>query len=417
MIKQYFKQAWQMLKENPLVSIISIVGTTLSIAMIMVIVLVFQINAAEYKPESHRNRMLFVSGTQAKSENSTNNGCMSVEVVKECFYSLRIPQAVTAFFRDSRPVSLPAKRLFKEYPVLYTDAGFWKTFDFTFLYGQPFTEVDFQSAIPRAVITSEAATQLFETVNAIGQTLVLNYTSYTVAGIVEPVSTAAQHAYAEVWVPYTTNPALMENPYNEGISGPFETVILAYSASDFEKIKEELNRTTAQYNESKRDMKVNFLKNPITQLDIAAGSHGFKKVALSEYFMGMGFLLLFLLLIPALNLTGTIQSSVQKRQAEIGIRKAFGATQQTLIGQIIAENLLTTLIGGVCGLALSFFLLSVCKSFMLTDETVLTAEMLLKPGLFVAAFLFVLMLNLLSAGIPAIRISRRKIVETLKDSE
>ena len=42
MIKQYIKQSIQMLKENRLVSVISIAGTAISIAMIMVVVLVFQ---------------------------------------------------------------------------------------------------------------------------------------------------------------------------------------------------------------------------------------------------------------------------------------------------------------------------------------------------------------------------------------
>mgnify|MGYP001210518451 CR=1 FL=1 len=36
MIKQYIKQSIQMLKENRLVSVISIAGTAISIAMIMV---------------------------------------------------------------------------------------------------------------------------------------------------------------------------------------------------------------------------------------------------------------------------------------------------------------------------------------------------------------------------------------------
>lgn len=44
MIKQYIKQSIQMLKENRLVSVISIAGTAISIAMIMVVVLVFQIS-------------------------------------------------------------------------------------------------------------------------------------------------------------------------------------------------------------------------------------------------------------------------------------------------------------------------------------------------------------------------------------
>ena len=78
MIKQYIKQSIQMLKENRLVSVISIAGTAISIAMIMVVVLVFQIQFANFYPENNRDRMMYVdSGTEA---------------VKECFYSLEIPE-------------------------------------------------------------------------------------------------------------------------------------------------------------------------------------------------------------------------------------------------------------------------------------------------------------------------------------
>ena len=41
MYKQYIKQAVQMLRENTLVSVISISGTALAIAMVLVMVLVF----------------------------------------------------------------------------------------------------------------------------------------------------------------------------------------------------------------------------------------------------------------------------------------------------------------------------------------------------------------------------------------
>ena len=49
-----------MLKENRLVSVISIAGTAISIAMIMVVVLVFQIQFANFYPENNRDRMMYV---------------------------------------------------------------------------------------------------------------------------------------------------------------------------------------------------------------------------------------------------------------------------------------------------------------------------------------------------------------------
>lgn len=49
MFRQYFKQAIQMLKENRLTSVISILGTALSIAMILVVILQFQIKLVGFR--------------------------------------------------------------------------------------------------------------------------------------------------------------------------------------------------------------------------------------------------------------------------------------------------------------------------------------------------------------------------------
>ena len=46
MIKLYFKQAFHLLKENKLLSSISIIGTALAIAMIMVIVITLRATIA-----------------------------------------------------------------------------------------------------------------------------------------------------------------------------------------------------------------------------------------------------------------------------------------------------------------------------------------------------------------------------------
>lgn len=54
MILHYCKQAWFTFRQTPLVSVISLLGTALSIAMIMVVILLFQIKLAGYSPESGR---------------------------------------------------------------------------------------------------------------------------------------------------------------------------------------------------------------------------------------------------------------------------------------------------------------------------------------------------------------------------
>ena len=417
MIRYYFKQAFQILKENPFVNTISILGTALSIAMIMVLILVFQINNAGYTPESYRSRMLFIEGIEAYSPDRQARGGMSVNVIKECFYSLSTPEAVTAVSTEKKPVSLPSKRFFKEYKIAYTDSGFWNVFNFNFVYGAPFTNTDFQSGIQRAVISSELAQVLFGSTDAIGETILINYIPYTVSGVVKTISKAAAHAHADVWLPYTTVPHLLESNPRDGITGSFKVVILASEKKQFNEIRSEVDQQVVRYNTGKDEYKLSLVQNPLNQTDIAIGSNSFRRISLHEYLLNAGSILLFLLLIPALNLTGVVQSSIQRRKAEVGVRKAFGATTGKMTTQFLYENLLITCLGGILGLALSFIFLLLCKSFLLTEDTFLSIDMLLKPGLFIGVLFAVFILNLLSAGIPAIRISKKQIVDALKAND
>ena len=72
LFEQYVKQAMQQFRESPLVTGLSVAGTALAVAVILVMVLVFQINLAGFAPESHRDRFLYVFGTEA---NSRSGGC------------------------------------------------------------------------------------------------------------------------------------------------------------------------------------------------------------------------------------------------------------------------------------------------------------------------------------------------------
>lgn len=425
MIRLYFKQAWQMLRESPLVSVISVAGTALSIAMVMVVVLIYQIRLANYAPEKHRDRMLYVYATQVelKTGERRDNGAMSAEVVKECFYALETPEAVTAVAESDLPVSIPSKRLYKEYKMKSVDTGFWKVFDFDFLQGGAFTEADFNSGLRKVVVSDRLARDIFGKTDITGETVVINFRQYTVCGVVKEVSNAATDAYAHVWRPYTSDESLQPSyaGFGEGMVGSFQILMLAKSRSDFGKIKAELERRTEQYNSTKVDCKISFNQGsnqgPMTRFDIAMGANAFGSFDKKSALIRTGLLLAFLLLVPVLNLTGVVQSSVQRRRSEIGVRKAFGATNDHLLNQVLSENLLTTLIGGVIGFGLSYLFLIVCKSFLLSGEPLLNADMLFQPVTFGLALLVTLFMNVLSALVPAIRTVRQPVTEALKEVE
>ena len=87
-----------LLKETKLLSSISIIGTALAIAMIMVIVITLRATIAPFAPESYRDRMLIFryAGFQYKTnENWQSNGPVSYKTAKACFKEMAAPEAVT----------------------------------------------------------------------------------------------------------------------------------------------------------------------------------------------------------------------------------------------------------------------------------------------------------------------------------
>ena len=60
--------------EQPLISIVSIVGTTLSLFLIMLVVMMQQVKVAPFAPESNRDRMLHVKYASLQTSYGCNNG-------------------------------------------------------------------------------------------------------------------------------------------------------------------------------------------------------------------------------------------------------------------------------------------------------------------------------------------------------
>ena len=278
-----------MLRENRLISLISILGTALSIAMIMVVILVFQVQLTSFVPEVNRDRMLYVeNGTEVKAQNSWSRGNMSVEAVRECFYSLKTPEAACAWATRFSPLSLPGKQMFRTYTIYYTDPGFWKIYAFSFLEGKPFSEADFSSAIPQAVVCESVAKQLYGTTQVVGKPVIIDRMSYTICGVVKDVSRAADTAYGQVWTPYTTNRVLSDMAFMENMSGAFNVCLLARETSGFDAIRQELKGQMARYNSTKKEAQINFFHNPISRFDKAIGTSGQIKVELKDYLTEMG---------------------------------------------------------------------------------------------------------------------------------
>lgn len=425
MIRLYFKQAIASIRENPLMSALMVMGTALSAAMLLVLVQFYIVRTSAYAPVSERGRMLYVTGVRSDMVKADEAGRkvptggrwmdgLGVPFVRQVFEEMETVEAVAVMSGSSSRVLLtsPGRKEGGEFDRRATNAGFWQVFDFTFVAGRPYEEADVRGGRRLAVLSEDVARRLFGTADAVGQTLLADYVEYTVCGVVKPVSEAVAEAYGQLFTPYTCDEEKMVEVNAGGVCGHLNVCLLAASTADFPAIREEVAKGVRRYNANLPDWQADLIKQPFD-----ATRRMFQRwhdEKLGALFSGMICLALLFFFLPVFNLLGLAFSQVGKRQPEIGLRKAFGATTSRVVGQMLCESLIVTLVGCVVGqlLSVAFFFL-VKDGLLERTDVLLTADMLFTPWLLPVAFLICLFINFLSIGIPAWRVSRRQIVEAL----
>ena len=425
MIKLYFKQALAQLRQQPIISLVSILGTALAIFLIMLVVMIQQVKVAPFSPESNRDRFLhvrFMSITNKEWGGGSSNGPMSVQTAKACFKSLTTPEAVTIYCvaAITTPASMPGTPAIS-IDMQQTDDTYWQVFDFAFVDGKPYDQAAFESGRPVAVVTESVARNLFGTTKAAGREFLLNHAPYTVAGVVKDVSVTAKDAYAQVWGMYSADELKITGVHS--YLGGMQIAVLARTSDDFPAIREGIAKQVERVNAGLGNKQIDIMEQPDNI--VAHVNHVWANVGpdLTMLYLQYAVALFIILLVPSLNLCGLSNSRMQQRITELGVRKAFGGTKSVLVRQILNENLMLTLLGGVVGLLFSYLAVYAMRMWLFTNnqnvgtsgEFSLNMEALFSPWVFLLAFVFCVVINLLSAALPAWIAARHTIVDSLND--
>lgn len=424
MIKRYFKEAWASLTKQPLLSSISIGGTALAIFLIMIIVMIDEVKVAPFAPESNRDRWLVQTCASignkdwgSTPDRNSSNGPMAYNTIRRTFYEMKTPEAVTAFTITPEVSLLSAKgKTSFGADLLSTDHGFWKVMDFAFISGHPYDEADVESGKQVAVINETTARKLFDTTDCVGRDFSIDHTPYRVCGVVRNVSNLTTYAYAEIWVPLTSN-GIDKNTWSEHM-GSLSAIIVAKDKSDFPAVREEYKQVWDKFEDEIKEAGWEFYRrerpyDQFTAVNTVWANQGPDMASVRRRNL---IVYAILLLIPAINLSSMTQSRLRHRREEIGVRRAFGATKPAIMCDIFIESLIITIAAGIIGLILSIAFLfmggeSVLKAGSEISE--LSLGMVLSMKTFGIALFFCFILNLLSAIIPSWQASRTNIVDAL----
>ncbi|MBP3679662.1 MAG: ABC transporter permease [Bacteroidaceae bacterium] len=431
MIKQYFKQAWTMMKQNKLFTSIYVAGTGLSIALVMTLFIIFYVKFASVYPEYNRNRTLVVSTTKrinkANEGNWSTNSGTSWKFTNGLLGNLKNAVAVAGVaegWNIKQEISRIGSEEVVEVKPKYVNGGFWQVFTFDFTDGHPFTTEEVEAVQPVVVISKSLAEQMFANPSSTGEKLFLNGKEFTVCGVVKDVSNATPASAADIWIPITHNAqAIADNP-NLDLMGGIVNYLLAPTVGDKDALRAEVQDIINKYNQQDETYRHEFFGQPDDYWKST-----FRGGMAEEFFETWDllkeyiYILLAFLIIPALNLSGMISNRMDSRMSELGVRKAYGATNRQIITQVLWENLLITLMGGIVGLLLSYGIVLTAKQWILTlfDRFIMNPnqsmdisfEMLFNPVVFGSALLFCILLNLISALIPTGWALRRSIIQSI----
>lgn len=125
----------------------------------------------------------------------------------------------------------------------------------------------------------------------------------------------------------------------------------------------------------------------------------------------VGFIGLGTLLAGIIGISNIMVYIVKERTKEIGVRKAIGAKPSAIVGLILQESIVITVISGIIGVALGVLTLSLIgdslEKYFIMDPSV-------GWGLIIVAFVCLVIAGLISGFVPAFRASRIKPIEALR---
>ena len=139
--------------------------------------------------------------------------------------------------------------------------------------------------------------------------------------------------------------------YKRELMGDFLAIALAPRPRTLPRIHEEFNSRLlhVEFDIRRAPRPWSRRSRPTSRWSPASRRHGDNKDPSSQVWrlvLLLAVLAVLFVLLPTVNLININVSRIMERASEIGVRKAFGASARTLVGQFIVENIMLTLVGG-----------------------------------------------------------------------
>lgn len=246
------------------------------------------------------------------------------------------------------------------------------------------------------VIGAQLSVDLYGTEQAIGKTLLIRGQTFTVIGVLKrtnaPVNFNAIDFDSAAFVGLKTGKL-----FNGGVAQIQQINILTEPGTNMRSYTAKVEREISRRHDNQKDVVVLYGKNiaqPTSEL--------FNLISLS--FSSIAGIALF---VGGIGIMNIMLVGISERTREIGLRKAVGASNGTIMLQFIIESLIISILGGAMGYVLGYFIAFIISMFIPYDP-------LLSWQIAAVATVSSIAVGLLFGLYPAIRAARKDPIESLR---
>ena len=409
MLKNYLKIAYRNFVRNKTYSLINILGLALSMFCAILITLWIndELSYESFWPNSKQIYRLVQAPEMSDGTvfRAAANTASTPELLKEQFPGI---DEYTRFrpFPDRSLVEYGESKFYEK--TTYVDSTFFQVFQLPFIIGNPATSLD----DPNSVVINEQLAQKYfgenwQQEDILGKILTVDKNlSFAISGVTESLPTNT-HFQFDILLPFRKLYELGFNLSNSNnyyyayylLGQDVNGEALSEKITEFARVDEDLNDYF--YLQALDDIHL------YSNFDIDVYGSTEPRYPYVNIFIVVA---LAILLIASINFMNLSTAQSERRAKEIGLRKAVGSQRSQIIGQLLSESVLLSLLAlvvatGAVLLSLSAFNEIVGKSIVLSSE---------KWVISISFIVGTILVGLIAGSYPALVLSAFKPAQVLK---